>query len=77
MMSIVSDQHERSPNKILRGHQKGDRKEKNSRAEMTVTLTEHLWKSYLPESPMLLIYTGTCKLEEDFNLHVKGWAQYW
>ena len=37
MMSIVSD-----PNKILRGHHKGDRKEENSRAEMTVTLTEHL-----------------------------------
>lgn len=55
MMSIVSDQHEQSPNKILRGHQKGDRKEENSRIEMTVALTEHLLGNLSPGKSLLLM----------------------
>lgn len=59
MMSIVSD-----PNKILRGHQKGDRKEENSRAEMTVTLTEHLLGKLSPgESSCYWWHAGEKEME--------------
>lgn len=57
-------------NKILRGHQKGDRKEENSRAEMTVTLhvTEHLLGKLSPgESQVIDGMQGKRKWKCGYN----------